>query len=119
MRTSFVIVIVPGSQSSCLPRARPLDYRRDMGGADGEKRTWKWEAKADFYPHYDVTASAGGLDYGCEIKGPFCGWDPCLWQSWDAFLTAGAPAYMQMPASIAEEIRTYAVARELIAPGGE
>lgn len=73
-----------------------------------EHRVWEWAATGSFKPRYDVRASAEGLFYYCEIQGPFCGYDAEGWQSWEEFLTVGAPAEFQMPAWIAAEISAHA-----------
>jgi hypothetical protein len=58
---------------------------------------------------YDATPSVEGLTYYCETKGPFCGYDRVGSQSWDEFLAGGPPANVEMPPSIAAEIRAYAL----------
>lgn len=79
--------------------------------ATDETRVWDWKVEAAFNPHYDVTASAEGLTYHCEIQGPFCGYDRVGSQSWDELLAVGPLANVEMPSSIAAEIRAYALAR--------
>jgi hypothetical protein len=75
------------------------------------EKVWEWDISETFNPHYDATASPHGLSYGCEIQGPFCGYDRLGAQSWEEFLTVGPPARIRMPASIAAEIRAYALTR--------
>jgi len=79
--------------------------------ASEDTRVWQWKISATFNPEYDVTASAAGLEYYCEIQGPFCGYDRVGAQTWAEFVAAGPLEKGQMPASIAAEIRAYALSR--------
>jgi hypothetical protein len=74
--------------------------------------TWEWDVEATFNPHYDASASDDGLAYGCEIQGPFCGYDAVGKQTWDEFLASGPPPNISMPPSIASEIRDYALEQQ-------
>ncbi len=86
-----------------------------MGAAsDRDERVWEWAVVDAFNPRYDATASPAGLQYGCEIQGPCCGYDQVGAQSWDEFGTAGPPARIRMPAAIAAAIRAYAVERRYL-----
>jgi hypothetical protein len=76
-----------------------------------EKRTWEWKVEAAFNPRYDATASEEGVEYYCEIQGPFCGYDREGSQTWAEFFAEGPPAKIGMPGAIADAIRDYA--REL------
>lgn len=86
---------------------------------DDWSRAWEWDIDDAFHSRYDASASQGGLSYGCEIKGPFCGYDGQGSQSWDEFLAAGPPERIHMPASIAAEIRAHFVARKSGVPRSE
>ncbi len=70
-----------------------------------------WDVVDCFNPRYDATASAAGLRYGCDIQGPFCGYDHEGTQSWDEFLASGPLPHIRMPDLIAAEIRAYALER--------
>lgn len=54
---------------------------------------WEWDVVAPFNPTSDAVATPMGLRYGCEIQGPFCGWDSDGTQSWESFLRAEIRAY--------------------------
>lgn len=79
---------------------------------DDGSRTWKWAVLDAFNPVYDATASAEGVTYGCEIQGPFCGYDREGSQTWDELLTVGPPANVRMPTLVEAEIRAFGLARK-------
>lgn len=102
------------------PPAPPLATRaraprpttpRTKAATDGLPRTWTWKVDGTFNPVYDVCATVEGLAYGCEIQGPFCGYDAVGTQTWDEFLTSGPPDNVQMPDAIADEVCAYAPGR--------
>lgn len=76
-------------------------------------QVWEWRVEETFDPRYDATTTETGLEYGCEIKGPFCGYDGQGAQTWQEFLDAGPPAKIRMPGDIAASIRAYALARKI------
>jgi hypothetical protein len=69
---------------------------------------WSWKVEATFNPRYDATATPEGLTYYCEIQGPLCGYDKAGEQTWDEFLSTGAPEKIEMPAWVEAAIRAYA-----------
>lgn len=75
-------------------------------------QTWNWEFPEWFNAKYDATASAEGIEYYCEIQGPFCGYDKVGAQSWEEVLQHGPPTNIHMPESIADAIRSFAVERK-------
>lgn len=75
-------------------------------------RVWNWEFPEWFNAKYDATASPVGVTYGCEIQGPFCGYDEVGTQTWEEVLQNGPPTNIHMPDDIAESIRSFAIARK-------
>lgn len=72
-------------------------------------KEWTWAVVGTFDPQYDATATSKGVAYGVDIKGPACGWAQAGTQSWEEYLASGPPSHIEMPASIAAEIRAFAL----------
>jgi hypothetical protein len=93
------------------------ERERTSGEPIDWSRVWEWPGNTDFFnERYAATASAKGLSYVCEIDGPFCGCDSAGSQSWEEFEAEGPPNRIQMPASIADEIRAHLGARRKNVP---
>lgn len=68
---------------------------------------WEWDVEDAFNPRYDARVSEEGVAYGCEIQGPFCGYDAHGRQSWKEFFASGPPEKIHMPAHILAAIREH------------